>query len=141
MQQVFPPTLLQQVIHVPTARYGRSDLQYLCSKSIFRKRFRNNHQEASYIHEFKLVGHSIYLFFILFCQSAIFPPENQISPVADQLRKVLATATWARVGLGLPVVSRNKPYSRRNELVSSCRHARKYLLSNLICWFTSAQHY
>ncbi|XP_029202005.2 zinc finger protein-like 1 homolog isoform X3 [Acropora millepora] len=38
------------------------------------------------------------------CKSAIFPPENQISPVADQLRKVLATATWARVGLGLPVV-------------------------------------
>ena len=31
--------------------------------------------------------------------------------------------------------------NRRNELVSSCRHARKYLLSNLICWFTSAQHY
>lgn len=38
------------------------------------------------------------------CKSAIFPPENQISPVADQLRKVLATAKWARVGLGLPVV-------------------------------------
>ena len=31
--------------------------------------------------------------------------------------------------------------NRRNELVSSCRHVRKYLLSNLICWFTSAQHY
>ena len=34
----------------------------------------------------------------------MFPPENQISPVADQLRKMLASAPWARVGLGLPVV-------------------------------------
>lgn len=34
----------------------------------------------------------------------MFPPENQISPVADQLRQMLATAPWARVGLGLPVV-------------------------------------
>lgn len=37
-------------------------------------------------------------------QSTVFPPENQISPVADQLRQMLATAPWARVGLGLPVV-------------------------------------
>ena len=35
----------------------------------------------------------------------MFPPENQVSPVADQLRKVLSDAPWARVGLGLPVVS------------------------------------
>ena len=55
-----------------------------------------------------------YFVFILFCQSAIFPPENQISPVADQLRKVLATAKWARVGLGLPVVSRKNPYPYPN---------------------------
>jgi len=34
----------------------------------------------------------------------VFPPENQVSPVADQLRKVLSSAPWARVGLGLPVV-------------------------------------
>lgn len=38
------------------------------------------------------------------CKAAVFPPENQVSPVADQLRKVLSTAPWARVGLGLPVV-------------------------------------
>ena len=37
-------------------------------------------------------------------QSTVFPPENQISPVADQLRQMLATAPWAHVGLGLPVV-------------------------------------
>lgn len=38
------------------------------------------------------------------CKSAIFPPEKQVSPVADQLRKLLASAPWARVGLGLPVI-------------------------------------
>ena len=40
-----------------------------------------------------------------FLQSSVFPPENQISPVADQLRQMLTNAPWARVGLGLPVVS------------------------------------
>lgn len=35
----------------------------------------------------------------------MFPPEKQVSPVADQLRQMLANAPWARVGLGLPVVS------------------------------------
>ena len=35
----------------------------------------------------------------------MFPPEKQVSPVADQLRQMLASAPWARVGLGLPVVS------------------------------------
>ena len=35
----------------------------------------------------------------------MFPPEKQVSPVADQLRQILASAPWARVGLGLPVVS------------------------------------
>ena len=50
----------------------------------------------------------LYLHFIPFFQSAIFPPEKQISPVADQLRKLLASAPWARVGLGLPVVSTRK---------------------------------
>ncbi|KAJ7357486.1 Zinc finger protein-like 1 [Desmophyllum pertusum] len=38
------------------------------------------------------------------CKSPVFPPEKQISPVADQLRQMLANAPWARVGLGLPVV-------------------------------------
>lgn len=38
------------------------------------------------------------------CKSPVFPPENQVSPVADQLRKMLANAPWAHVGLGLPVV-------------------------------------
>ena len=30
---------------------------------------------------------------------------------------------------------------KRNELVSSCRRAKKYLLSNLICWLISTHHY
>ena len=56
---------------------------------------------------FPIVISLIWLYFLLsfLYQAAVFPPENQVSPVADQLRKVLSTAPWARVGLGLPVVS------------------------------------
>ena len=38
------------------------------------------------------------------CSAAIFPPDNLVSPVADQLRKVLQDVNWARAGLGLPLL-------------------------------------
>lgn len=39
------------------------------------------------------------------CQSALFPPSNLVSPVADVLREKLAGVNWARAGLGLSLVS------------------------------------
>lgn len=58
------------------------------------------------------------------CKSTVFPPENQISPVADQLRQMLATAPWARVGLGLPVVpSTCSPTATTSESIMSKHEA------------------
>lgn len=54
-------------------------------------------------HKWKCLLNGI-CYFVTF-QSSVFPPEKQVSPVADQLRQMLANAPWARVGLGLPVVS------------------------------------
>ena len=36
-------------------------------------------------------------------QEKIFPDANNNSPIAESLRASLATETWARPGLGLPV--------------------------------------
>jgi len=38
------------------------------------------------------------------CSSPIFPPDNLVSPVADQLRRKLQDVNWARAGLGLPLL-------------------------------------
>jgi len=38
------------------------------------------------------------------CCSALFPPSNLVSPVADVLRTVLTNRPWAREGLGLPLL-------------------------------------
>jgi len=38
------------------------------------------------------------------CSSALFPPSNLVSPVADVLRTVLTNRPWAREGLGLPLL-------------------------------------
>jgi len=38
------------------------------------------------------------------CQDCIFPPENLVSPVADELKKLLSNVNWARAGLGLPLL-------------------------------------
>ena len=38
------------------------------------------------------------------CCSALFPPSNLVSPVADVLRTVLMNRPWAREGLGLPLL-------------------------------------
>jgi len=38
------------------------------------------------------------------CSSPIFPPDNLVSPVADQLRRHLQDVNWARAGLGLPLL-------------------------------------
>ena len=36
--------------------------------------------------------------------SPLFPAENQAGPVADALREKLKTVSWARIGLGLPLI-------------------------------------
>lgn len=38
------------------------------------------------------------------CQDCIFAPENLVSPVADELKKLLSNVNWARAGLGLPLL-------------------------------------
>ena len=38
------------------------------------------------------------------CGGPVFPSDNQAGPVADALREKLKTASWARVGLGLPLI-------------------------------------
>jgi len=38
------------------------------------------------------------------CAAPVFPPDNLVSPVADQLRRVLQDVNWARAGLGLPLL-------------------------------------
>lgn len=35
----------------------------------------------------------------------IFPAHNQISPIADELKKRMSQVNWARAGLGLSLVS------------------------------------
>lgn len=46
------------------------------------------------------------IFFVLL-QANIIPPEKLVSPVADAVRKKLATVAWGRKKLGLPVMVRN----------------------------------
>nr|CAG4641090.1 EOG090X0ASS [Eulimnadia texana] len=45
------------------------------------------------------------------CSTAIFPKKNLVSPIADKLRAVLAKRSWAREGLGLPLL----PVGEENE--------------------------
>ena len=40
-------------------------------------------------------------------QEGVFPDSSNKSPIAEALRNSLATETWARPGLGLPVKERN----------------------------------
>jgi len=40
------------------------------------------------------------------CQKTIFPPSNSTTPISQFLRKVLAGAEWARIGLGLPILDK-----------------------------------
>lgn len=42
------------------------------------------------------------------CRTALFPPHNLVSPVADVLREKLAGVNWARAGLGLPLLSEDR---------------------------------
>ncbi|XP_063957596.1 zinc finger protein-like 1 homolog [Lytechinus pictus] len=42
------------------------------------------------------------------CNVSIFPSPNMISPVAETLRKYLATVNWARAGLGLSLIEEPK---------------------------------
>jgi len=42
------------------------------------------------------------------CDALIFPAENLVSPVADQLRNHLKDVNWARAGLGLPLIDAAK---------------------------------
>nr|CAG4646471.1 EOG090X0ASS [Macrothrix elegans] len=43
------------------------------------------------------------------CTNPIFPASNLVSPVADVLRTVLANKSWAREGLGLPLMPFDDP--------------------------------
>ncbi|XP_071832381.1 zinc finger protein-like 1 homolog [Apostichopus japonicus] len=42
------------------------------------------------------------------CNTCIFPQENMVAPVAEKLREHLKAVTWARGGLGLPVLEAEK---------------------------------
>nr|CAG4642700.1 EOG090X0ASS [Evadne anonyx] len=55
------------------------------------------------------------------CCSALFPPSNLVSPVADVLRTVLMNRPWARDGLGLPLLpfEPTDNESSRGEAISS----------------------
>nr|ACO14904.1 Zinc finger protein-like 1 [Caligus clemensi] len=38
------------------------------------------------------------------CSESIFPPDNLVSPVADELRRTLSDVNWARAGLGMKLL-------------------------------------
>nr|ACO12228.1 Zinc finger protein-like 1 [Lepeophtheirus salmonis] len=38
------------------------------------------------------------------CSECIFPPDNLVSPIADELRKTLSDVNWARAGLGMKLL-------------------------------------
>lgn len=38
------------------------------------------------------------------CNEGVFPPANQTSPTIDVLRNILKESSWARAGLGLPLL-------------------------------------
>lgn len=40
----------------------------------------------------------------VYCDDKIFPQLNQLGPIADQLREKLKNFSWARTGLGLPIL-------------------------------------
>jgi len=42
------------------------------------------------------------------CQECIFPPDNLVSPVADELRSILKEVNWARAGLGMPLLPKQE---------------------------------
>jgi len=43
------------------------------------------------------------------CQDCLFPAENIVSPVADELRSVLKEVNWARAGLGMSLLPSTLP--------------------------------
>lgn len=43
------------------------------------------------------------------CNSGIFPAQNVVSPVAEELRQMLSQVNWARAGLGLPLIDEPEP--------------------------------
>ncbi|XP_077995193.1 zinc finger protein-like 1 homolog [Glandiceps talaboti] len=51
------------------------------------------------------------------CKNGIFPPNNLVSPVADQLKQLLSQVNWARAGLGLPLIE-EPDIHQRNDLIS-----------------------
>jgi len=38
------------------------------------------------------------------CQECVFPPDNMVSPVVDELRSILKEVNWARAGLGMTLL-------------------------------------
>ena len=50
------------------------------------------------------------------CHKPIFPSTAVNSPVANNLRKILADESWARIGLGMPLIESNdSSYSDLNQ--------------------------
>uniref|UniRef100_A0A1B6FY38 Zinc finger protein-like 1 homolog n=1 Tax=Cuerna arida TaxID=1464854 RepID=A0A1B6FY38_9HEMI len=50
------------------------------------------------------------------CKVGIFPPTNLVSQVADVLREKLAGVNWARIGLGLPLLSEEVEPNKANHI-------------------------
>jgi len=53
------------------------------------------------------------------CSGPVFPSENQAGPVAEALRERLKQASWARVGLGLPLIPELEEEKENNNNNSS----------------------
>ena len=48
------------------------------------------------------------------CATGLFPQENQAGPVVDALREKLKLVSWARVGLGLPLIEEEAEDANNN---------------------------
>jgi len=53
------------------------------------------------------------------CAAPLFPAENQAGPVVDALREKLKLVSWARVGLGLPLIEEESEDTNNNDSDSS----------------------
>lgn len=63
------------------------------------------------------------------CNACLFPQPNLISPVADVLKEKLAGVNWARIGLGLPLLTEERELRplieevRNNSVANSNHHS------------------
>jgi len=64
----------------------------------------------------------------------LFPPKNQVSPIADELRLKMGQVNWARVGLGLPLVSGPSIFIHLNKLNSHPKILDSYIINLISCF-------